>query len=436
MSPRSKKTAKLSAKASHKAAKAAAPPSLPLQDSHSSSPELGSPSKLPQYNQQTGRPIRRSAGIAKAVAGYVDSSILQDIDEDDFPQSSSDSSDDDEDDDDQPRGRANKKRKRKRSPSPPSPQLEPILYDQALDDLTDHEAGGALGRMVPKKAPVTLRFDVPLGFHGPLFVKLDSAILKDGGVDKAHGMQSHPSGKLHPTPKPADEATRPRYAGFTDLPPELRNKIYRYLFARKSDNPKRDVFRIPAAHYTIDAPGNLCQSAQFLRTCRLVHDEGCSVLYGENTFCFDRHEDTRGPFWEHEPKEIGYQDVLHFLRMIGPENLQYLRDIKLCFNDARPSDRPGTHSEERRYLSDEILLHCLRILRQAKLRTVHLAFMGRRHLYRSDHKFLAYLEQIKTDELIKWDSPRGYFSGHKIGYNVWAELTDEMVRKKSLYEKK
>jgi hypothetical protein len=67
---------------------------------------------------------------------------------------------------------------------------------------------------------------------------------------------------------------------------------------------------------------------------------------------------------------------------------------------------------------------------------VHLAFMGRRHLYRSDHKFLAYLEQIKTDELIKWDSPRGYFSGHKIGYNVWAELTDEMVRKKSLYEKK
>jgi hypothetical protein len=194
---------------------------------------------------------------------------------------------------------------------------------------------------------------------------------------------------------------------------------------------------IPATNYLSSGSlGNMSQSAQFLRTCRLVHDEGCSVLYGENTFCFDRHEDTRGPFWEHEPKEIGYQDLLHFLKMIGPENLQYLRDIKLCFSDARPSDKPRTHSEDRRYLSDEILLHCLRILRQAKLRTVHLAFMGRRQLYRSDSKFLSYLEQIKTDELIKWDCPRNWHLTQKIEYQVWNELTDEMVRKRSLYEKR
>ena len=426
-----------STKASHKAAKASAPPSLPLQDARDSSPELGSPSKVPQYNKQTGRPIRRSAGIAKAVAGYVDSSIiLQDIDEEGFLESSSSDSSDD-DDDDQLRGRANKKRRRKRSPSPPSPQLEPMVYAQDLDELTDNEVGGALSRRLGlKKPPVTLRFDVPLGFHGPLFVKLDSTILKDSGDDKAHGMHEHSSKKAPPTPEPAEQAAQPRYAGFTDLPPELRNKIYRHLFARKGDSIA-SVFMIPATSYLSNgALGSLSQSAQFLRTCRLVHDEGCSVLYGENTFCFDRHEDTRGPFWEHEPKEIGYQDLLHFLKMIGPENLQYLRDIKLCFSDARPSDKPHSQSEDRRYISDQVLLHCLRILRQAKLRTVHLAFMGRRQLYRSDSKFLTYLEQIKTDELVKWECPRSYHLTQKLGYQVWDELTEEMVRKRSLYEKR
>jgi len=83
--------------------------------------------------------------------------------------------------------------------------------------------------------------------------------------------------------------------------------VYRYLFSRKY----KDV-RVPQKR---TGPG-LAKSAQFLRTCRLVHNEGCSILYGENTFLFARHYDTRGPFWETVPKEIGYQDVLHFLKMV------------------------------------------------------------------------------------------------------------------------
>ncbi|KAJ4315814.1 hypothetical protein N0V94_005765 [Neodidymelliopsis sp. IMI 364377] len=285
----------------------------------------------------------------KPVAGYVDSSILEA--EELIPFSSDDSESEEDDIDDIPRGRTDKtKRKRKRSPSPASPQIRPMIYNQHLEELTDDENGGAFHRRTPKKPPITLRFDVPLGYHGPLLVKLDPAILKSEG----------------------EGAVR-----------------------------------------------------------------GCSILYGENTFAFERHEATRGTFYEHELKEIGYQDALHFLKMIGPENIQYLRDLKIVFNDARPSDTPhATSNEDRRYMTDGVLINYLRILRHAKLRKLSLAFMGRRNLQRSDVKFLGYLEQIKVDELEKWFQPRSYYFEHKIRSNVWAELIERMVRKKKLYDTK
>ncbi|KAF1361847.1 hypothetical protein EJ07DRAFT_42539, partial [Lizonia empirigonia] len=400
------------------------PPPPILSRRQGSSPELWDSSKTTQYNKQTGRPVRQSAGKMKPIAGYVDSSIIE---EDDFiPYTSDDSESGAEDDevDDVPLGRADKtKRKRKRSPSPPSPRLDPIIYNQQLDELTDDETGGAFHRRTPKKPPITLRFDVPLGYHGPLLVKLDPALLRLEDEDTAHVM--HQSKKSRSESPVVASQERPK--GFTDLPPELRNKVYRYVFVRNKD------CQIPACPPW--GSGSLCQSSQFLSTCKLVHNEGCSVLYGENTFAFERHESTRGTFYEHEPKEIGYQDALQFFKMIGPENIQYLRDLKLVFNDARPSDTPHASSnEDRRYMTDDVLINCLRILRHAKLRKLSLAFMGRRHLQLSDVKFLGYLEQIKTDELGKWFEPRGYYFGHKIRYNVWQELTEQMVRKKKLYD--
>ncbi|KAF9696655.1 hypothetical protein EKO04_005460 [Ascochyta lentis] len=389
-----------------------------------SSPELGSPSKITQYNKQTGRPVRRSAGKMKPVAGYVDSSILEE--EDFIPYTSDDDSEEEDETDAKPRGRADKtKRKRKRSPSPPSPRLDPIIYSQQLDELTDDETGGAFHRRTPKRPPVTLRFDVPLGYHGPLLVKLDPTMLR---LDSEVAPKKMRQSKRSRADAPAKRTKLPvRPKGFTDLPPELRNKVYRYAFVR--DNS----FQIPACKPWGCA--DLCQSGQFLSTCKLVHNEGCSVLYGENTFAFERHENTRGTFYEHEPKEIGYQDALHFLKMIGPENIQYLRDLKIVFNDARPSDTPHANSnEDRRYMTDDVLINCLRILRHAKLRKLSLAFMGRRHLHRSDVKFLGYLEQIKADELEKWSRPRSYHHEHKIRHTVWLELTEQMVRKKKLYD--
>ncbi|KAH6643684.1 hypothetical protein C7974DRAFT_299409 [Boeremia exigua] len=389
------------------------PPPL-ISTEQEGSPELESPSKITQYNKRTGRPVRRSAGKMKRDAGYVDSTVIEE--KDFIPFTSEDESE--EDDSDKP------KRKRKRSPSPPSPPVDPIIYNPRLDDLTDDETVSAFRRRTPKKTPVTLRFDVPLGYHGPLLVKLDPTILNSEDTDKGHGMQQAKRSR-RTSPEPA--APQKRHKGFTDLPPELRNKVYRYAFVRDRN------FQIPACKPW--GSGDICQSGQFLSTCKLVHNEGCSILYGENTFAFERHESTRGTFYEHKPKEIGYQDALQFLKMIGPENIQYLRDIKIIFNDARPSDTPDVNSnEDRRYMSDAVLINVLRILRNAKLRKLSLAFIGRRNLQSSDVRFLGYLEQIKVDELKKWVQPRSYYFEHKIRHSVWIDLVEQMVRKKKLYD--
>ncbi len=379
--------------------------------------------EMTQYNKITGRPIRATAGKVRQDTDFVDSGLLE---EDDLPWLTSD--DGDVEDDAEQRRRASKKaRKRKRSPSPPSPCLAPIIRDQEAEQLTDNELGGAFHRRSSKKPPISLQFNVPLGFHGPLFVKLDNALLQANSEAKLHEMQVVKTKKTRrASSSPTQVEAEVNYKGFSDLPPELRNSIYRYLFTSKD----KDI-RIPASK----GGDKLCRSSQFLRTCKLVHDEGCSVLYGENTFRLARHFSTRGPFWEPVPREIGYQDVLHFLKMIGPENLQYLRDIELDFDDALPRDTPYISSnEKRRYLNDEYLINCLRILRAAKLRTIVLRFYGRRQIVKSDVTFLGYLDQIKADEVSK--PVESWHFLPKIGYLVWDDLKKAMTRKKKLYEKK
>ncbi|KAL1794304.1 hypothetical protein ACET3X_007725 [Alternaria dauci] len=412
------------------------PPATP--HSRDTSPELDSSSKTTQYNQKTGRPVRKSAGKIKRVAGYVD---FEDPDfaalTDSELSELSELDDDDDDDDMTPLSLSGKKKKnkgalkRKRSPSPPSPHLEPLIHNQELDDLTDNEEGGAFHRNDPKKPPVTLQFNVPLGFHGPLFVKLDSTLLQVNQQGKLHEMQPGKSKKLRTeSPERVGPATV-RSKGFTDLPGELRNTIYRYLFARKDKDSR---LRIPLT--SNDPKDSLAKSAQFLRSCKLVHNEACSILYGENTFSFHRHYDTRGPYWEPVPKEIGYQDVLHFLRKIGPENIQYLRDVNFVFDDARPKDTPYvTSNEQRRYLNDEYLMNCLRILRDAKLHKISMYFGGRRQLGRTDVRFLGYLEQVKADEVSRKSEKYYHSADRYLSQVAWGHLKDKMTRKKKLYEK-
>ena len=209
--------------------------------------------------------------------------------------------------------------------------------------------------------------------------------------------------------------------GFLDLPPELRNKIYGHIFV--SGGP----IQIPRAN-------DLCRSGQFLSTCKLVYSEGCSVLYGENTIVLDRSKDRRGPYWEPVPKEIGYTDARRFLKAIGPENLAYLRDVKLVLEDACPSSTPYLNHEERRYVNDEHLIDILRILRGTLLREFKLTFHGRRALARTDVKILRYLEQVKADEVS--NSPSGWYFPPKITHGLWMELKEAMTRTPKLYDVK
>jgi hypothetical protein len=195
-------------------------PPLATPHDRDSSPELGSPSKTTEFNKQTGRPVRKSAGKINKAAGYVD------YNDEEFGPLTTESEEDEEDKDEmESHGRIGKRKKRllkrKRSPSPPSPRLEPIIYDQELDELTDDEEGGAFHRRTPRKPPITLQFNVPLGFHGPLFVKLDSILLQTNEQGTVHGMQPGRSDKARtasPQPKQASVVCLP---GFTDLPPEV-----------------------------------------------------------------------------------------------------------------------------------------------------------------------------------------------------------------------
>ena len=95
--------------------------------------------------------------------------------------------------------------------------------------------------------------------------------------------------------------------GLADLSFELRQKVYKNLF--KFDRP----FEI--------GKQDCSASAQFLRTCKLVHEEGTAILYGKNSFHFVRDTRPRGTYYEYDWKEVAYKDVRRFFELIGTTNV-------------------------------------------------------------------------------------------------------------------
>lgn len=383
-------------------------PSLHKQE-RASSVELGDPQAYKLQLNKRGRPVRRGAGKKKSAADFVDSAILE---EDDDP------IDGPAVDDDGEPLKPVRSRKRKRSPSPPAPPLDPIIHDEDPDELSEGEPRNSFRRNADN-CPVVLQINVPLGYHGPLFVKLNKNLLsalKEDGVDVRP-----PKGRPW---NPPSSSVNTHVVGtgkqdlFAKLPPEIRNRIYDELFVAEGD-------------LNFHCPANFQRSGQFLRTCKLVHSEGASALYGKNRFVFDRNKNMRGAFWERQNKEIGYKDIRQFLRMIGPQNLAFLRDIKITFEDASPAASEYQSHEARRYINDDHLIDCLRTLREAKLQRLTLNFSGRRMLLRSDSRFLSYLEMIKVDEL-RTNEPHRFYA-NKISPDLFEELKTLMVRKKKLY---
>jgi hypothetical protein len=172
------------------------PPATPRN--RDSSPELGSPSNIIQYNKQTGRPVRKSAGQIKKVAGFVD------FEDDEFGPLTTDESEEEVEEDMEARGRSDKKKRVQKR---------------------NNEQDGAFHRNAPKKPPITLQFNVPLGFHGPLFVKLDSTLLQTNKQGTLHEMQPGKSKKVRSSSPQPKQTSVVRHKGFTDLPPEVSAHI-------------------------------------------------------------------------------------------------------------------------------------------------------------------------------------------------------------------
>ncbi|KAI9811165.1 MAG: hypothetical protein M1827_005616 [Pycnora praestabilis] len=220
------------------------------------------------------------------------------------------------------------------------------------------------------------------------------------------------------------QGTSPTQAGlsFNNLPPELRNKVYRMLFV---DSGSID-FRTEVS--------DTSRSSNFLATCRQVHAEGRTVLYGENEFKFGRVPMKRGRYFDRFWTEIGYKDFHHFLKDIGTKNMSLIKTMTIIFEDSLPSSTPHMTHEDRRFINDDHLRSCLKlIVTHGELDKLSLTFLGRKMIFGDEFRFLSVLEQIKAKEIevvdFKQDVPHPWTTPSKIRYWARYRLIEMMTRK-------
>ncbi|KAH7119013.1 hypothetical protein B0J11DRAFT_509105 [Dendryphion nanum] len=317
-------------------------------------------------------------------------------------------------------------KKRKRAATTIPPPLD-LTISSGEESATGMVVANRLAAQPGPSPTIQCQVNIPLGYSGPLLVQMfpgspASGLLVPPTPTVAVGALPHSGpGILTPMPSPAPNPTPVIEKGFMKLPGELRNNIYRLVFVAEDS-------------LTFGAPNNFVRSSQLLRTCKKIHDEGCSILYGENKFVFNRNRQTHSPFWIPEPQEIGYRDVQQFFKMIGPKNMLNLRDIEFWFEDANGyTKQHRLFPESRRYINDAILADCIQTLAtQANLRTAKLGFFGKKTLTRGDHAFIGYLKKLKVDNL-KNKATVPFVVNCKIQKCLWPELVRDMERPMKLY---
>jgi hypothetical protein len=165
----------------------------------------------------------------------------------------------------------------------------------------------------------------------------------------------------------------------------------------------------------------------------MVHQEGSSVLYSENQFKFVRNKSSRNPFWTNKVNEIGYVDTRHFLAMIGPLNMTYLRKLHIVFDDASKSH--AHLYEDPRFVHDVNLLASLKVIaKSCFLKSISLTFLGRRNLSTFDVRFLEHLCAIQVDSM-DFNPHNAYWHGDKYEVKVRDLLRSEMTRLEPLFER-
>ena len=234
--------------------------------------------------------------------------------------------------------------------------------------------------------------------------------------------QSKPRSKraklLHDT-KAQKLTAKSNRKGFTDIPYELRIGIYREIFVKPQP-----------LHFS--SKEDFSRSAQFLRTCKLVHEEGREIIYGENSFHFSRSNQTRGTYFERDWREIGFKDVRRFLEDIGPANIALLKYVSFFLTDAPPSVTPYLEEEQRRCVNDPVLHHVFKLIgSQAILNKLGIAFQVRRNVVPSDYVFLKALSSIKCH---KFYQARKWWTTNRLSYGIMDRLQKVMVIKKEVDE--
>ncbi|KAI5364000.1 hypothetical protein Slin15195_G096550 [Septoria linicola] len=316
-------------------------------------------------------------------------------------------------------------KKRRRSPSPlarlPSDDVANVS-DSSMSDAEDEPAITQAGATT-----IHLTVNIPPGHQGPITLNLDPR--KFNTTQSTFSSPSKPDRLAQTTLNRLNARSiskSSKYAGFLDLPAELRNDIYRLVF----------VTERPTINFA--QPDNFSRSAALLRTCRQVYEEGRSILYTENAFAVERRTQRYGSFWENEWRELGYLNVRKFMKSIGPTNTALIRKMSFMLEDAVPCLNPSMRTnEERRFVHDDDLMSVLRHLgNHGRLQTLHLHFHGRRRVDRTDDRFLDYMKRLKADivKFVDWPPESKYPRSSKQDEGVKTTLLAHCTRKKKKFE--
>lgn len=153
---------------------------------------------------------------------------------------------------------------------------------------------------------------------------------------------------------------------FLQLPPEIRNKVYRLLLV--TGNRNKDLAPDVVGLLARNKPNwsnvpDMADSLGLLRICKLVNQEASAVLYGRNNFVFD-DSSHQGKSLEN----ISTNDFLFlypWLVLIGEHNRMRLRWIEFtftrseylyCRGEWNLLDTETTEHNDGRYLIDAIAL--------------------------------------------------------------------------------
>ena len=195
--------------------------------------------------------------------------------------------------------------------------------------------------------------------------------------------------------------------GFMTFPFEVRVRIYRMCL--KDDKPIKFTTR-----------ENFSRQAQLLRVCKQVADEGTTILYGANSFHFERCTVVRGKFWETNWSQIGFKDIRRFLETIGSTNISKLKHLTFVLADGSPYGA-GCISASRRFVHDPVLFRVFNIIgSHACLEKLGIIFNGGSDVDLHDYYFLKALTAMKCYELHMPMSAMGIIS--RIDVSIWDKV--------------